>query len=178
RQHSRAFPLSVCEFSEWCLFWFGGGDPPPQGSENETPRGPESGPHKQHHRNHVEEEASSSALAREITAEEKLEFGRFWHNHPKSKNYDRTLEAWTEAVVNGEDPTRISTAALAYAREMAGQEFRFIKQSDNWIRERRYNDKFAPAPQPSGRPQLRAVSGGWQPFQNPDDQSVYDEPLI
>jgi hypothetical protein len=155
-----------------------GPDSGPQGSENETPRGPKTGPHKQHHRNHVEEEASSSAPAREITAEEKLEFGRFWHNHPKSKNYDRTLEAWTEAVVNGEDPIKISAAALAYAREMAGQEFRFIKQSDNWVRERRYNDKFAPDPQPNGRPQLRAVSGGWQPFMNPENHDVYDEPLI
>lgn len=30
----------------------------------------------------------------------------------------------------------------------------------------------------ANRPPLKAVSGGWQPFQNPVDQSVYDEPLI
>ena len=27
-------------------------------------------------------------------------------------------------------------------------------------------------------PQLRAVAGGWAPFQNPENQDVYDEPLI
>lgn len=27
-------------------------------------------------------------------------------------------------------------------------------------------------------PPLRAVSGGWQPFQNPENHDVYDEPLI
>ncbi|MGW5197320.1 hypothetical protein [Streptomyces spiralis] len=28
------------------------------------------------------------------------------------------------------------------------------------------------------RPQLRAVSGGWEPFKNPENHDVYDEPLI
>lgn len=149
----------------------------PQGSENRTSRGPVTGPHNQNHSNHVEEEASAGTPGRQISSDEKLEFGRFWHNHPKSKDYDRTLEAWTEAVLGGADPKVISAAALAYAREMAGQEFRFIKQSANWIRERRYEDKFAPAPDPNGRPPLRAVAGGYQPYRNPTDQSVYDEDL-
>lgn len=104
---------------------------------------------------------------REITAAEKLEFGRFWHNHPKSKDYDKTLEAWTEAVRAGADPISISAAALAYAREMAGQEFRFVKHSANWVRERRYEDKFEAEPDANGRPPLRAVSGGWQPYREP-----------
>lgn len=147
----------------------------PQGSENRTSRGPETGPHNQNHRNHVEEEASVAAPARQISSEQKREFGRFWHNHPKSKDYDKTLEAWTEAVLAGADPVAISAAALAYARETAGQEFRFVKQSANWVRERRYEDKFAPEPSPDGRPPLRAVSGGYQPYRNPTDQSVYDE---
>lgn len=115
-----------------------------------------------------EEEASTAAIPlREITAAEKLEFGRFWHNHPKSKDYDKTLEAWSEAVRAGADPVAISASALAYAREMAGQEFRFVKHSANWVRERRYEDKYAPEPTPDGRPQLKAVSGGWQPYREP-----------
>lgn len=122
--------------------------------------------------------ATPLPAARNITAEEKLEFGRFWHNHPKSKDYDRTLEAWTEAVLAGADPVAISAAALAYAREMAGQPFQYVKHSANWIKQRRFEDKHAPEPDPSGRPQLRAVAGGWEPFQNPADQSVYDAPLI
>lgn len=148
----------------------------PQGSENETPRGPKTGPHKQDQRNHVEEEASSTTPARDLTAEEKLEFGRFWTYHPKSKDYDKTLEAWTEAALGGADPKKITAAALAYAREVAGKDFQYIKHSANWLREHRYEDKFAPEPTPQGRPPLRAVSGGWQPYQQPD-QVAYDNDL-
>ncbi|MFI1166510.1 hypothetical protein ACH4UM_23640 [Streptomyces sp. NPDC020801] len=42
-----------------------------------------------------------------------------------------------------------------------------------WIRR---SAKFAS--ERANRPPLRAVSGGFQPFKNPEDQSVYDEPLI
>ncbi|MFJ6729441.1 hypothetical protein ACIQPQ_31515 [Streptomyces sp. NPDC091281] len=36
-----------------------------------------------------------------------------------------------------------------------------------------------PMPAPgTERPPLRAVSGGWRPFQNPENHDVYDEPLI
>ena len=150
----------------------------PQGSENDTPRGPVFGPHNQDHRNHEEEEASSAAVAREITADEKREFGAFWKLHPKSRDMDKTRDAWVAAVLSGVDPKEITEAAKAYAREVVDQEWRFIKQSDRWVRERRYEDKFAPEPPANGKPQLRAVSGGWQPFQNPENHDVYDEPLI
>jgi hypothetical protein len=127
-----------------------------------------------------EEEASTQGVAtapplpasREITAEEKLEFGRFWALYPKSKDYDKTLEQWTAAVTAGADPKRITAAAVAYAREMAGQDFQFIKQSAGWVRDRRYEDKFAP--DPNGKPDLKAVGGkGHQPFQLTTDPSAY-----
>lgn len=149
----------------------------PQGSENETPRGPKTGPHNQDHRNHVEEEASTAAPAREITAEEKLEFGRFWQLHPKSRDMDKTRAEWVAAVLSGVAPQKITAAAVAYAREAAGMDFRYVKHSANWIRERRYEDKYAPAPDANGRPPLRAVSGGYLPYRDPTDQSVYDQEL-
>ncbi|MER7623890.1 hypothetical protein [Streptomyces sp. NPDC126503] len=102
--------------------------------------------------------ASPSPAARTLTDAEKQEFGNFWLLHPKSKNQDKTRELWTAAVLNGVDASHITQAAAAYAREVAGEEFRFIKQSDNWLRDRRYLDKHAP--EPSGKPNLRAIPGG------------------
>lgn len=139
----------------------------PQGSENRTPRGPKTGPHKQHHWDHAEEEASTAPPVREFSDEEMKEYGSFWLLHPKSKNPDNTLDLWKAAVASGVDPKKITAAAVAYAKEKAGEPFRFIKQSDNWIRERRYEDKFEAAPDANGRPPLRAVSGGYQPYSEP-----------
>jgi hypothetical protein len=124
----------------------------PGGSENRTPGGPKSGPHnavgtqapqQQEVDPSVTDAPHASTAPREITDEDKREFGRFWHNHPKSKDYDRTRDAWIEAVLAGADPVAISAAALAYAQEAVGTEFRFVKQSTNWLRERRYEDKYA-----------------------------------
>lgn len=146
----------------------------PQGSENRTPRGPKTGPHNQHQRDHVEEEASSAAASpRDLTPEEKQEYGNFWLLHPKSKNPDKTRELWTAAVLSGVDPKKITAAAVAYAKEKAGEPFRFIKQSDNWLRERRYEDKFAD--EPTGKPNLRSIQGtGHRPFEPPPSH-VYQQ---
>lgn len=99
-----------------------------------------------------EEEASSPAPPVDM----KL-FGDFWLVYPKSRDRDATLTAWRAALTDGADPKKIITAAQAYAREKAGQEFRFIKYSANWLRERRYDDDYAP--EPNGTPQLRALPG-------------------
>lgn len=117
--------------------------------------------------------ATPSTAVRAITAEEKLEFGRLWALHPKSKDYDKTLTEWTAAVLGGVDPQKITTAAVAYAREMAGQPFQYIKQSAGWIHDRRYEDKHAP--DPSGKPDLRTVGGKrHQNYEPPEDTSVYE----
>jgi len=85
------------------------------------------------------------------------EFGAFWLIYPKSRDREKTLTEWRTAIANGADPQQITAAAQAYAREKAGEEWRFIKHSANWLRERRYEDDYAPAPH--GKPQLRAVTG-------------------
>ncbi|MGW0577328.1 hypothetical protein ACWD25_15425 [Streptomyces sp. NPDC002920] len=103
-------------------------------------------------------------------------FGEFWLIYPKSRSKEATLSAWRAAIDKGADPRQMITAAQAYAREKADEDFQYVKYSVNWLREARYEDDYAPAP--GDRPKLRAVSGGWQPFRNPTDQSVYDEPLI
>jgi hypothetical protein len=126
-------------------------------------------------------EKTSSAAAvtpiREITAADKIEFGNFWALYPKSRDMDATREAWVAAVRSGVDPKKITEAAIAYAKEKAGEDLKFIKYSVNWLKQRRYEDKYAPEPDANGRPQLRAVSGGFQPYSDPIDQSVYDEDL-
>lgn len=129
-----------------------------------------------------EEEASSGLgvatapplpAVRDLTAEEKLEFGRFWLVYPKSKGYDETLAAFTaEVVIEGADPQEITAAAVAYAKEKASEDFQFIKFSANWLKQHRYRDKFAP--DPSGKPDLRAVGGNkHKPYEPPSDHSVY-----
>lgn len=130
---------------------------------------------KEHGENTGKKTSSTAAAssAREISSEDKFEFGRFWLHHPKSKDYDKTLDAWTEAVLGGADPKKITDAALAYAKEMAGKDFQYIKHSANWVRERRYEDKFAP--EPTGKPNLRPVGGKKHtPYQPPEDHSVYE----
>jgi hypothetical protein len=118
--------------------------------------------------------ATPSAAARGLTPEEKLEYGRFWHAHPKSKDYDKTLDAYIEAVVGGAEPKQITAAALAYAHEVIGKDFQYVKHSANWLRDRRYEDKHAPGPTPGVKPNLRPVGGkSHQNYQPPEDHSVY-----
>ena len=105
--------------------------------------------------------SSGRQPVREITADDKVEFGNFWELFPKSQDYDKTRDAWVAAVCSGVSPQLITAAAVAYAREKAGEEFRFIKTSTRWLTERRYLDK--PAPEPNGKPNLRAVDGNQRP---------------
>jgi hypothetical protein len=117
--------------------------------------------------------ATPSGADRDFTAEEMKEFGNFWLLHPKSQNQDDTRDRWKEAVASGVDPKQITAAAVAYAKEVATQEWRYIKRSDNWLRARRYEDKFAP--EPNGKPNLRPVGGkSHQPYTPPTDPSVYE----
>jgi hypothetical protein len=117
---------------------------------------------------------SSSAVALAPQDDEDLTaFGAFWIVYPKSRDRPGTLTAWRAAVAAGADPKQIVDAAQAYARERAGQDLQYTKLSANWLRDQRYEDDYTS--EPAGRPPLRAVSGGYQPYRNPTDQSVYDE---
>lgn len=94
-------------------------------------------------------------------------FGAFWLVYPKSRDRPATLAAWREARAKGVPAEKITAAAQAYARDRAGEDARFTKLSANWLRDERYEDDYADVTDPNGRPPLRAVSGGWQPFQCP-----------
>lgn len=94
-------------------------------------------------------------------------FGAFWLIYPKSRDRPATLAAWREARAKGVPAEKITAAAQGYARERAGQDQQFTKLSANWLRDERYEDNYGPEPDANGRPPLRAVSGDWQPYQQP-----------
>ncbi|MFE7106590.1 hypothetical protein ACFU98_35120 [Streptomyces sp. NPDC057575] len=120
-----------------------------------------------------EEEDSSAPVAADPISDEQLrEFGNFWLLYPKSIDRPATLAAWKAAVANGANPEKITAAAVAYAKERAGEDRKFTKYSANWLRDARYDD--AVAPEPTGKPNLRAVDGkGYRPFQAQTKPDAY-----
>jgi hypothetical protein len=103
-------------------------------------------------------------------------FGAFWIVYPKSRDRPATLAAWREARAKGVPAEQITAAAQGYARERAGQDQQFTKLSANWLRDERYEDDYADTADANGRPPLRAVSNGYQPFQCPP-ASAYENDL-
>ncbi|MFD1274906.1 hypothetical protein ACFQ51_35040 [Streptomyces kaempferi] len=120
---------------------------------------------------------TTSSPAAKQDDEDLTAFGAFWIVYPKSRNRPDTLAAWREAITKGADPKEINAAAQAYARERGGENPRFTKYSANWLREERYEDKYGPEPTTGERPHLRAVSGGYEPWRNPQDQNAYYDSL-
>ena len=97
-------------------------------------------------------------------------FGAFWLTYPKKKAREEAKKAWIAAIERGADPQRIVQAAQGYARERADQDPKYTKHPATWLTKGCYDDE----PDPTGRPNLRAVSGNsHRPFQPPTDHSVY-----
>jgi hypothetical protein len=93
-------------------------------------------------------------------------------NYPKKREREAAKKAWIAAIERGVDPKRMVDAAQAYARERFGQDAKYTKYPATWLNKGCYDDE---PDAPDGRPPLRAVSGGYEPYRNPTDQSVYDE---
>lgn len=117
--------------------------------------------------------AISETIHKQRATDDLSAFGDFWLLYPKKRDRGEALKAWKAAVKDGADPARITEAARQYARERAGQDPRYTKYPATWLNKGCYDDE--PDPQPG---QLRAVSGSYQPFRNPADESVWDEGLI
>ena len=129
--------------------------------------------------------AAASAIAHGAQEEEKINhhldaFGAFWVVYPKKRNREEAKQAWIAAIERGVEPKHMVDGAQQYARDRAGQDPQFTKYPATWLNKGCYDDEPDQQAdlQSGGRPQLRAVSGGWAPFQNPENQDVYDEPLI
>lgn len=126
----------------------------------------------------LKDSSSPAAQADESSEDLHLEaFGAFWLTYPKRKAKEEAKKAWIAAIKRGADPQHIVTAAKGYAHERQDQEAKYTKYPATWLNKGCYDDEPDPQPEPV-RPQLRAVSGGWQPWKNPTNQDVYDEPLI
>lgn len=99
-------------------------------------------------------------------------FGAFWLVYPKKRAREEAKRAWCQAIERGADPQHLVNAATAYARERANEDPQYTKHPATWLNKGCYDDE--PDTQPGQRPPLRAVAGGWQPYANPSDHSVYE----
>lgn len=98
-------------------------------------------------------------------------FDDFYAAYPRRQDRRSAERAWKAALKRGADQDAIVAAANAYARMQNGQERRFIKLPATWLNAGAYDDE----PTPPGP--LRVISGH-QPYRNPTDDSVWDEPLL
>ncbi|WP_199572684.1 helix-turn-helix domain-containing protein [Streptomyces murinus] len=131
--------------------------------------------HQQPSDNQLPKDSSSPEAQKDEPAEDHhLEaFGAFWINYPKKRAREEARKAWIAAIKRGANPQHIVTAAQSYARERASQDPKYTKYPATWLNKGCYDDE--PDPQPG--PQLRAVSGGYQPWTNPVDQDAYYDSL-
>jgi DNA-binding Lrp family transcriptional regulator len=121
----------------------------------------------------LKDSSSPAAQADEPSEQLHLEaFGAFWTVYPKKRAREEAKKAWIAAIKRGAPPQHMVDRAQAYARERFGQDPKYTKYPATWLNKGCYDDE--PDPQPG--PQLRAVSGGWQPYQQPDP-SAYENDL-
>lgn len=112
-----------------------------------------------------------SSLTSKPTSQDSLRdsldgFDDFWAVYPAKKAKPDARKAWTKAV-RGADRALILAGAKRYADERRGQDPKYTAYPATWLNRERWNDE----PE-----QMRlAVVNGHQAWQNPSDQSVYDE---
>lgn len=156
----------------------------PPRSENRTPTGPETGPQNTGNARNAEGTqktyGETSSLHGELLIDgdggaaadrdyAMTKFGAFWLVYPRSKQSEKAKRAWRDAIDRGADPDHIVKAATAYANERSGQDPKYTPFPATWLDRGCYDDE----PDPETGPHLQAASGGWQPWSNPTDQSVY-----
>lgn len=112
----------------------------------------------------------TAAAARTPNPANDAAFDAFWAAYPRRKDKQEARKAFDAVLRRKVDPARLVAAAKAYAATEPDE--RYVKYPATWLRAGSYDNE------PDQPRQLRAVSGGYQPFRNPADQSVYDEPLL
>lgn len=83
------------------------------------------------------------------------------------------MRRWATTHTPGLDPDYETAQFIDNHRAKLTRRRNWYAEWQSWMRR---SAKWAS--ENARRPPLRAVSGGWQPFRNPENQDVYDEPLI
>lgn len=100
------------------------------------------------------------------------EFDTFWADYPLKRGKEPARKAFAKARKSGVPLEKIRSGARQYGLEVRGLDHSKVKYPQGWLTDRRWQDYDEP-----GQPRLRAVSGGYQPYQNPTDTSGYYEEL-
>ena len=99
------------------------------------------------------------------------EFDEFWRAYPRRVAKAGARAKWDAVVKRGIDPAMLLAGAQRYATERAGTDPRYTKHPTTWLNQGCWDDE--PQPQLG----LMRVVGGYEPYRDPIDQSVYDERL-
>lgn len=94
-------------------------------------------------------------------------FAEFWVCYPRPMKPEKTKQAWRDALDRGADPGHIVKAARAYAYARRDEDPQYTPYSATWLNDGSYDDPIDASP----------ASGGYQPYHDPIDQSVYDKEL-
>ncbi|MCA1185783.1 hypothetical protein LCD36_04860 [Saccharopolyspora sp. 6T] len=110
-----------------------------------------------------------SAAAAPLPSDET--FTTFWSTYPRKDGKADALKAWKKATKAHDADHLVSEAqrwAELWSRE--GRDKQYIPHASTWLNGERWADE-PPAPK------LRAVSGGYQPYRDPESTSGYYEDL-
>lgn len=70
-------------------------------------------------------------------------FDEFWKVYPKPKDRNKSKALFQKAVAAGIEPGLIISAAKEYCRDNAGNGHRYLAYSDNWLKDRRWENQRA-----------------------------------
>ncbi|MGD9991112.1 hypothetical protein [Pseudonocardia sp.] len=139
----------------------------PSREDRETPA---TGTGEQGNRGTAEKLSRTAAASRTPNPANDAAFAEFWDAYPRRKDKQEARKAFDAVMRKKVDPARLIAAAKAYAATEPDEQY--VKYPATWLRAGSYDNE------PDQPRQLRAVSGGYQPFRNPADHDVYDEPLL
>lgn len=97
-------------------------------------------------------------------------FADFWAAYPKKADKRAAEKAYRAAVKRKTPPAHLLAAAKRYAAVTRTTEPRFIKNPATWLNAGAYDDAHEQVAAPA--------VGGYEPWRNYPDQSVYDEPMF